>query len=246
MKGAKTVVGRRRPQWERSAETQRKLIESAIGLLVEYGFSRLTVSEVAARAGLTTGAVQHHFPSSRDLYKGILDAAFPIFRVDFRDIAIPEVSVAQRVDYLVDRYWQIYSRPEYLAVWELILATRADAETRLSLHKTQAGYVAHAIHELTRLFSDQDLPVSFIRHLLMFVTSELRGLALLIIFEGKTAEEDQLALVKEAAQSLIEGRATSRQTNSKKWRDLGMSVGGRQRLLKDSPGNGRSPQRRHR
>src|SRR5579859_6551953 len=111
----KSSVGARRPtrrrsQQQRSSETQRKLIEAAIQLLHESGFSRLTISDVAHRAGLTSGAIQHHFSSRRALIRGVVEALYPVLYTVVDHVAAAGRSIPDRVDRLVDVYWSIYGK----------------------------------------------------------------------------------------------------------------------------------------
>src|SRR5437762_3470341 len=63
----------RRTQEQRRTETRRKLVNGAIQLKHEVGFARLTLGEVASRARLTTSALQHHFISSHDLLRAVVE-----------------------------------------------------------------------------------------------------------------------------------------------------------------------------
>jgi AcrR family transcriptional regulator len=60
-------VRRRRTQAERTDATKRKLIDSAIKVMRERGYDGLTTLEVAEVAGVSRGALLHHFPSRHDL-----------------------------------------------------------------------------------------------------------------------------------------------------------------------------------
>src|SRR5690349_15265171 len=120
--GARSVV--RRTQEQRRAETRRKLIEAAIQLLHEAGFARFTLGEVASRAGLTTGAVQHHFPTSDELLREVIEAVYPMLHIDFSSLYASDLSIAERVGGMVDTYWQkLYGHPDYLVIWELMFGT---------------------------------------------------------------------------------------------------------------------------
>ena len=44
-----------------------------------------------------------------------------------------KASVRERVDVLIDLLWQIYSRPEYLAIWDIAFGTRGDPALRAKL-----------------------------------------------------------------------------------------------------------------
>jgi AcrR family transcriptional regulator len=57
----------RRTQEERSAIARETLINATLVCLTELGFSKTTVTEICREAGLTRGALLHHFPAKNDL-----------------------------------------------------------------------------------------------------------------------------------------------------------------------------------
>ncbi|MBW2313227.1 MAG: TetR family transcriptional regulator [Deltaproteobacteria bacterium] len=50
----------RRSQAERSAETRTRILAAVIDSIADVGLQRSTAAEIACRAGVTWGAVQHH------------------------------------------------------------------------------------------------------------------------------------------------------------------------------------------
>lgn len=54
---------RRRTQLERSTETIDALTKATIELMCEVGFANMTTVQIAERAGVSRGAMLHHFPS---------------------------------------------------------------------------------------------------------------------------------------------------------------------------------------
>lgn len=113
----------------RSSATRQRLIESAIAALIEVGFSKTTGVEVCRRAGLTRGALNHHFPDFVDLltaslgslYEGLLETRI-------------ETDAGPLEQITLEGYSRV-SQPQFKAVIELWLASRNDAEfgQRLSL-----------------------------------------------------------------------------------------------------------------
>jgi AcrR family transcriptional regulator len=55
------------PEARGGAETRRRLLESAVEVFAERGYHAATLSEIASRAGLTTGAVYSTFGSKKAL-----------------------------------------------------------------------------------------------------------------------------------------------------------------------------------
>src|SRR5436190_13581709 len=52
----------------RNAETRRRIVVAARGLIGEGGYAEAQVAAVAGRAGVATGTVYRHFPSKAELF----------------------------------------------------------------------------------------------------------------------------------------------------------------------------------
>jgi AcrR family transcriptional regulator len=63
----------RRTQDERRAATRRALVCAARELFAEEGYHAAAAGEVVRRAGLTRGAMYHHFEDKRDLFRAVVE-----------------------------------------------------------------------------------------------------------------------------------------------------------------------------
>src|ERR1700760_2431630 len=63
----------RTPQVERTAAMRSRLISAAKGSLMDHGYARTTAVEVCARAGVTRGALFHHFSGLPELFAATLE-----------------------------------------------------------------------------------------------------------------------------------------------------------------------------
>jgi len=59
---------RGKPKGDKRERTRAKLLEAARGLVREKGYERTTLEEVAARAGMTTGAIYGNFKNRDELF----------------------------------------------------------------------------------------------------------------------------------------------------------------------------------
>ncbi len=59
---------------EYSDQTRRALIDSAMTLIAERGYSGTSLDEITSRARVTKGALYHHFPSKHALFEAVFDA----------------------------------------------------------------------------------------------------------------------------------------------------------------------------
>lgn len=82
----------------RKAETRRALIEAASDLFAAQGIEATSLDEVAARVGLTKGAVYAHFTSKTQLVEEVLQAASVV--VDPEELLDPSLSLEERFAHL--------------------------------------------------------------------------------------------------------------------------------------------------
>ncbi|MBF6295278.1 TetR/AcrR family transcriptional regulator [Nocardia farcinica] len=116
----------RRTQEQRSAETQAKVMDAAIECLLEVGYGETTTQMVAKRAGVTRGALLHHYPSREDLVAGAVrylavkrteEALRTFARLTQGESLIPDA---------LDLLWALYQGPLFTAAIELLVASRTD------------------------------------------------------------------------------------------------------------------------
>lgn len=80
---AKALQSRRKPKQERARLTQRAILDAFVRLLLEKGYARLTIRDIAGVAGVGLGTVYEHFPGKkaiaanciRQRFKGVGTAA---------------------------------------------------------------------------------------------------------------------------------------------------------------------------
>jgi AcrR family transcriptional regulator len=66
-------VGPRRTQAERTSATRRALLDAARDQFAERGFSGTGREQVAAAAGVTRGALYHHFGTKEGLFRAVVE-----------------------------------------------------------------------------------------------------------------------------------------------------------------------------
>jgi AcrR family transcriptional regulator len=63
----------RRTQAERTAQTRRVLLDSARELFTEKGYAGVAAEQIVERAGVTRGALYHHFSGKAGLFRAVLE-----------------------------------------------------------------------------------------------------------------------------------------------------------------------------
>lgn len=128
----------RRSQVDRTASTQRALLQATIDCLVEFGYAGTTTRLVAERAGVSRGAQTHHYATKRDLVVAAIEQLFDDQARRFAE-AFEQVPPSERTfGRAIDALWAIVTGPVYAATLEVIVAGRTDDELRVVIHGVAA------------------------------------------------------------------------------------------------------------
>lgn len=118
---AKTEPGR---QSLKSAATRARLIDATIRCLVQHGYANTVTPMVAAEAGLSRGAMLHHFASGDALIRATIVELHERRLKAFRRASQAHVGDVRA---MVRDYWQQLQKPGFIAFQELAMAARTDA-----------------------------------------------------------------------------------------------------------------------
>ena len=132
----------RRTQADRRAATRAALVRATVDTLVERGYAHTTTQEVQRRAGVSRGALTHHFTAKSDLLLAAVDHLYEEFSGSVRETAagLPADPVA-RVRLGIELVWERFHGPLFIAAMELWIAARTDPELRAALlpHERRLG-----------------------------------------------------------------------------------------------------------
>ncbi len=127
---------KRRTQEERTSTTRAKVIAGAIDCLYRLGYAGTTTTIIAKAAGVSRGAMLHHFPTKDGLLiavasevlskslQGLSEQLLAIQDPQERLLALPELS------------WADLQSPDYIAWLEILLGTRGNEELRQQFGQT--------------------------------------------------------------------------------------------------------------
>ncbi len=121
---------------ERQAEAARdKICKAVIRCLDRYGYADTSIARVQEAAGVSRGALTHHFPTKQALVTATADRLLQTaLRVGRRRTGPPDDNPAPTVEaYLTDTWDKVVNTPEGRALIEILIATRTDTKLHRDL-----------------------------------------------------------------------------------------------------------------
>jgi len=102
----------KRTQAERSEATRAGLLEVARRLFAERGYAGVGTEEIVREAGVTRGALYHHFDGKRDLLRAVYEQLESEIAEDLAERAVPGASVLETLRSGADRFLDHCLEPE--------------------------------------------------------------------------------------------------------------------------------------
>jgi AcrR family transcriptional regulator len=176
----------RRSHAERTAETRAKIIAAVVEGISEVGFARTTAAEITRRAGVTWGAVQHHFGDKDGILVAVLEDSFDRFSARLDEIPIEDASFEKRASLFIDRAWEHIGSPLYRSTFEILL-DQAGREELTDEPSWQQRMFRAWDRIWMRIFGDAS--ISRRRHFVLqhYTISVLSGLASVLTLESGDA-----------------------------------------------------------
>jgi AcrR family transcriptional regulator len=113
-------------RYAQAKQTRARVLESAVACIDELGIARASSNEIARRAGMTWGAIQHHFGSREDLLLSVIESNFSELESNVRNAAVVGGTTLERVQALADLLWDYCSDIRFRVSIEILLDLRRD------------------------------------------------------------------------------------------------------------------------
>ncbi len=200
----------RRMQSQRSSDTRQRLRSAALECLSTIGYGHTTLTEISRRAGLTRGALNHHYQGKNDLLLDVVDQIWSQIEEDLRNIAESSKNGQLNVTEVVDEMWhRIFNNRNIFSSLEMVIASRGDPALHDPLVK-RAQQLFDSYEKIGgKIFTATGMSQEDSRSLLNMTLSFLRGLAVQSIYSRDPAITNQSLLDwKKAISILIQQQST--------------------------------------
>lgn len=140
-------------QEARSLRTRNALCEATIAVLVEHGYGETTLGRVVEKAGLSNGALLHHFPTKEALMTAVANYLFartferPKRRLPDNPTDRDVIAADLRTN------WSYYiNTPQYRALLEILIASRTDKTLKKQIAPVLHDYHARAVRHIAATY----------------------------------------------------------------------------------------------
>lgn len=190
--GMALTEAERTPQQERSRDTRDLILETTLRTLASVGWNGTTMSLVAARSGVSRGAIQHHFPTKEALMRGVLDYMYESRNIDEFSLAAPVPPGLDTYEYMAEHVLSYYASDHFKAALQMWTAAIGDPNFSSQL-KEHGDRLARAVYDRVVIVLNAD--TSDLRtHRLIQATLDLaRGLGLADVLRDDSQRRKSMA-----------------------------------------------------
>jgi AcrR family transcriptional regulator len=165
------------PKQDRSRATRDRLLEAAVASLAESGWARTTVATVAARAGVSRGAAQHHFPTRTDLVMAAIRHMTEVRLAGLRETLPAPPPGANRTRWALDQLVGLYTGTLFTAALHVWTEAAVDAGLRAQVIPLERA-LAREAYRLAVTLLDVDGDDPSVRTIVAGTLDLARGLGL--------------------------------------------------------------------
>ncbi len=169
---------KRRSQAERRLMARDRLLNACIDLLIERGFSRLTIAEVAARANLSLGAMTNYYPTKLDLVAAAAERSQELSVQAADKLANLARTSPEPVSAFIRHLKSFYLDRSYLALMELLVAARTDPDLSERFLPTVGPGRMYIYESWLNIFMEAGISESMGTNLLNTTLFLMRGMVL--------------------------------------------------------------------
>ena len=144
-------------QAQKSAMTRDRILDAAIRCFIELGYTNVTTAKVASAAGVSRGAMLHHFPSKTELIQAAVEYLHDKLLEDYTERVkniSPKLKGSKFRRAGLEAYWQHLTGDLFTAYHELCVAGRTDDELKDILEKSTEKFDQHVYESNTELFKE--------------------------------------------------------------------------------------------
>lgn len=196
---------------ERTASMRQRLIDAAIACLCRVGYAATTTQLVMDEAGVSRGAMLHHFPTKVDLIIAVSEYAASSQNRYVRRRLGDFAEGMERYLAITQATWEATCEPPALALIEIMIAARSDralGERFPAVEQRLESAQRDDVWEMAQDLGVRDRDA--IDRMVTLHRAAMRGLAIEMIFSGDRAAGDAAMLLLDRYKRELTGMLIAR------------------------------------
>jgi AcrR family transcriptional regulator len=195
----------RRTQAERTSDTKAKIMDAMVSRIVAQGYPTTTVEIVAKAAGISRGAIQHHYKDRADLFRGMIAYIASEMQIPLVPDAVAHKSLDEKVSYIVNRYWDVFQTDAVFALLDVSISSRGEEEVRRDLRDYFKSIQQSRSAAFRDMFRGEDLSDEVLEETRSLIEAAIRGHLVAGIMRGTPRErpEKELKVLANMASQLL-------------------------------------------
>ncbi|WP_245833436.1 TetR/AcrR family transcriptional regulator [Sphingomonas mucosissima] len=196
-----------RTQAERSETMRARILDATIASLAQHGYGATTTLMVQKIAGLSRGAMLHHFPTKADLILGTMERIVDLNHEFFQPRLMEIPDPLQRFLSLIDARWDLAKQPHGVAQAEIMVGARSDElvrerypEVLERMRPKQARRLQAWASDAGLLLDERDQAVS------RAIVYALRGMAIEVQIDPTIETESVLGVLRDLRRNTLGDR----------------------------------------
>ncbi len=167
------------------------MLDATVECLIELGYAGTSTPVVCERAGLSRGALLHHYPTKTEL---VIEAVGHLALKRAAELESARLEIQASTDpigAMLELIFASFSGPLFYAALELWVAARTDDELRAPLQKFERN-VGKAMGKMWRTLTPQQATHADFDDLVTLTLHVMRGMALQKIIRDDDSERRRL------------------------------------------------------
>ncbi len=172
-----------------------------MAVLIEHGYAATSTTRVVAAAGVSRGAMLHHFPTKAVLMQSVLEHVLQQRLADFHAALSQTTDAPDRIGRVIDTLWRVVSAESTFVPWlELTVAARSDPALMEAVQAAAASTAEVIQHNFEQLFDQPAGPWTAVPGL---AVSLMNGMAMRqLVSPDPQVAEQTLVLLRQLASML--------------------------------------------
>lgn len=123
---------------DRASAMQKRIFEAAITVLANEGYAAASTHHIQKVADISRGALLHHFPTKASLMIGVAKYIVRQQTIFYHQALAKIDDPVERYFAMTEAVWEAVKRPTGIAMIEILLATRSDADLLAQFRAVEA------------------------------------------------------------------------------------------------------------